>query len=94
MTDHELRRVLAMALAEAETRVSSADPLLRLRQAQSRLARRRGYALSLAFVGLVTAVQLLPHPALAETRCAGLATCASSAAGTTDAALSSHLTEH
>jgi hypothetical protein len=85
MNDLDVRSLLAAALAEVEPQATPSDPLRRLRQAQARATRRRGYAFSLAFIGLVTAVQLLPHPALAATRCAAPATCLASAAVTAGA---------
>jgi hypothetical protein len=75
VTGHQLRFVLVDAVAAAELSAPPVDPVRRMRTAQTQLARRRGYAFSLAFVALVTAVQLLPHPALAAPPCGGAPTC-------------------
>jgi hypothetical protein len=75
MNGQRARAVLADAVAVAELAAPPIDPVRRLRTAQAQLARRRGYAFSLAFVALVTAVQLLPHPALAAPRCTATVQC-------------------
>ncbi|MDX6232760.1 MAG: hypothetical protein QOH68_1760 [Nocardioidaceae bacterium] len=75
MTGRYVRAVLADAVAAAELSAPAIDPVRRMRTAQAQLARRRGYAFSLAFVALVTAVQLLPHPALAAPRCGAAVQC-------------------
>jgi hypothetical protein len=81
MTSLDVRALLQTAVFAAEEQAPYVDALPRLREAQERMARRRGYAFSVALIGLAIAVQLLPHPALAETTCAPAGCVAQAAAG-------------